>query len=100
MVESAADPATHRVGQAFGGADALHQSRGKTAAESFIEDSNRIVIGIVPPDAESHHADRALVDVFFLNQVVTWLGRLGLDLFFLQRRAPRPWAEGLAKFGL
>src|SRR5207244_11253838 len=70
MVKSAADSAADGVGQPFGGADTLHQPRGESATESLVENSDCIVVGIVPPDADAYHADGALVDVFFLDQVV------------------------------
>src|SRR6266436_1341415 len=100
MIESTSDSAPDVIGQPLRGADALHEARGKPAAKGFIEDSNRIVVGIVPPNTEPHHVDGTLVDVFFLDLVVTRLGRLEVDLFFFRRWPLWPCAERLAKFGL
>src|ERR1700730_5420909 len=100
MIEGTSDAATDRIRQPFCGTNALYQARRKPTAESLIEDSNRIVIGIVTPDAETHHVDRALVDVFLLDQVVTRFCGMGFDLFLLRRRPLGPRGERLTKFGL
>ena len=62
---SGANAAAHGVRQSLRGADALHQPRGEAAAENFIEDLSRVVVGIVAANAQLDHADVALVHVVF-----------------------------------
>src|SRR5437588_1852517 len=99
MVESCADSATDRIGQAFTRTQVAKQTGGKSSAESLVKNFNSIVSGVISGRAQVNHANRALVYIFLGDHVVAGLSGLELDVRFFDRRLFRPASEGLSKFG-
>ncbi len=94
MAEVGPDASADAIGQAALGADVVKQARGESAAEGFIENADRVVVGIIARGAERDHVNVALVHVFLRNQIIAGLGRLVFD-FVLGKRWPfRPGVEG------
>ena len=90
MIEGRANSSAYTVGQAFLGANALEQARGKASAKCLIENLRSIVVGIVPRGAYRHHVDTALVYIILVDQVVAGRRRLELYLTLRQVRTFRP----------
>src|SRR4051812_12315566 len=56
------------VGQAFIGANTVHNARGKSAtAKNVVHDYDREVVRVIAHDAGQHHSHTALIDIFIDN---------------------------------
>src|SRR6266568_3620275 len=75
------------------------EAGGKSSTERLVEHFDGVVVRVVTRNASGDHANRGLVYVFLLDEVVTWRGRLELNVFFLPGRTSRPSAESRAQLG-
>src|SRR5207245_9083617 len=98
MIKCRPNSSSNRIRQTQLRANVSEKPGRKTATERFIEHFYGIVIWIPARSPKFHHANRALVHIFFGNQVITWLCRVKLDFWRLECRPLRPIAECLPKF--
>ena len=88
MPEIGANAAADAVGEAALGANVVEQARRKAAAESFVENADGVVVGIVARGSERDHVNVALVHILFRDQIVAGLGGLVLNLDFSADAGP------------
>ncbi len=100
MAEVRSDAAAYVVGEAALGADVIEQARREAAAESFVENGDRVVVRIVARGAERHQVNAALIDVILRNEIITRFRRLKLDFRFRQFRCFGPRLERGAQLAL
>ena len=98
MIKCRPNSSSNRIRQTQLRANVSEKPGRKTATERFIEHFYGIVIWIPARSPKFHHANRALVHIFFGNQIIAGLCRMEFDFWLLKRRAFWPGAECLPKF--
>src|SRR5207237_2166727 len=93
MIKTRSDATANAISEALCGTKALNEACRKAAAESFVENLDRVVVGVVASCAQRDHVDAALIYVFFLDLVEAGLRGLELDFGRLRRRAFLPIAK-------
>src|SRR6266702_667603 len=98
MIKCRPNSSSNRIRQTQLRANVSEKPGRKTATERFIEHFYGIVIWIPARCPKFHHANGALIHIFFGNQIIAGLCLMEFDFWLLKRRAFWPGAECLPKF--
>src|SRR5215472_2367794 len=97
MIPPCPDAPANCVSESFGGAQIAKETRGEASAECFVEDRDRIVVGVLARHPSTDHLDIALVHVGLLYQIIAWGSERELEIRLLDGWPSRPRAESLAQ---
>src|SRR4029079_15290994 len=92
--------AAYVIGQPQLRANVREQSRGEASAKGLIEHLDSVVVGISSIRAQVSHADRTLVNVRLIHQVITGFRGIDRHLWLFHRRTLLPRRERLAQLSL
>src|SRR2546427_11232614 len=93
MIKCRPNSSSNRIRQTQLRANVSEKPGRKTATERFIEHFYGIAIWIPARSPKFHHANRALVHIFFGNEAITRPCRVKPDFLRLECQPPRPIGE-------